>query len=178
MVINLPEGAEKAWFQDDDGSMREGFIMTDGSAYMIDKYSKTVKVNLQGPSKKVKFDRTNTQRENETTTYDPYEPEVENERYLNEQWHNQHSTQSNSDNKKGINTSLLVIGIVFTIGGILLALYGYNNYQYYQSAAGQFELALGKYGFGNNQNYQYSIYMMIGGVISFIIGLACIIDSS
>lgn len=55
MVIDLPPGAEKAWFQDDEGIMREGFIMPDGSAYMIDKNSKTIKVNFKRPSQTAKF---------------------------------------------------------------------------------------------------------------------------
>jgi hypothetical protein len=59
MATSLPEGAERAWFQD-GSTMREGFIMPDGTKYMFDKYGRTIKVFLN--NKPVTDDNTNNKQ--------------------------------------------------------------------------------------------------------------------
>lgn len=50
MLSDVPEGAIETWFNDDDGVIRDGFIMPDGAQYYIDKYGRITPKNLKSIS--------------------------------------------------------------------------------------------------------------------------------
>jgi hypothetical protein len=158
-----PDGAERAWF-DDNGTMREGYILPDGSMYMLDKYGLITKVITNSSFHKTKFKESLTEQDEYFDSNGPYTPLT--------------PINNVKDIERHVNVPILVIGIIFVLCGLILAFIGFSSYQYYQSVGGQMVLSIENAGYGNTQSYQDSIYMMIGGIVSFIIGLLCIISSN
>src|SRR5208337_24870 len=69
----LPDNAERAWFND-DGTMREGYILPDGSMYMLDKYGLITKVITNSPSNKTKFEELLAKQTEVLDKNEPYTP--------------------------------------------------------------------------------------------------------
>ena len=104
MVINLPDGAKPISIK--DGSViRDGFIMPDGSAYMIDDNGKTSKVNI---------DKIDKEKSNDTITH-------QNEGTFNDKYNIPTNASVNRKSKLRLYFTFAVIGILCVIIILCLA---------------------------------------------------------